>query len=250
MQVLIVEDDAALSLFLRKGLELEGHTAVCVDNGDAALEVAHRDSPDLIILDLNLPRRDGVEVLQEVRANSLNSSVLVLTGRGAVEDKISCLDMGADDYLLKPFSFYEMLARCRALARRRHREPTSSVVQHGILQLDRMTRLVTLAGSEVELTGKEFALLDYLLQNRGRAVSRPELLSNVWKMSPDAGTNVVDVYVNYLRRKLQNGDTPDLIETVRGEGYRIRPISITDAPLKKASAIASGNGPSTFAGAA
>ncbi len=234
MRVLIIEDDAALSLFLRKGLELEGHTAVCVHNGDEALEVAHRDQPDLIILDLNLPRRDGFEVLRDLRAESVTSSVLVLTGRGSVEDRISCLDMGADDYLLKPFSFYEMLARCRAISRR-HAVLSSSVVKHGDLQVDRMTRTVTNAGQEIELTGKEFALLDYLLQNKGRPVSRPELLSNVWKMSPDAGTNVVDVYVNYLRRKLQTSESSgDVIETVRGAGYRIKPLtSLMPTSIKK-----------------
>lgn len=253
MRVLIVEDNAALSLFLRKGLELEGHTAVCVHNGDEALAAAHRDQPDLIILDLNLPRRDGFEVLQDLKAESFSSSVLVLTGRGSVEDRISCLDMGADDYLLKPFSFYEMLARCRAISRRQAGS-TSSTVRHGDLQVDRMTRTVLKAGQEVELTGKEFALLDYLLQHRGRTVSRPELLSNVWKMSPDAGTNVVDVYVNYLRRKLQIGESvADVIETVRGAGYRIKPLlEAVPVHLKKpaASALQVYAGGSAYAGAA
>ncbi len=224
MRVLIVEDDAALQLFLRKGLELEGHTVQAVSDGSEAVEAAMLHQPDLVVLDLNLPRRDGIDVLRSIHSES-GASILVLTGRGSVEDRIACLDLGADDYLMKPFSFFELLARCRALARRRV-GGAASVVRHGDLEVDRVSRVVVRGGVPVDLTSKEFALLDYLLQHRGRAVGRPELLANVWKMSPDAGTNVVDVYVNYLRRKLQTGsDDAELVQTVRGAGYIIAPVA-------------------------
>ena len=223
MRVVLVEDDAALSLFLRKGLELEGNVVTCFSDGQAALTAMEDRTPDLLVLDLNLPNMDGVEVLRGIRQQCQDIAVLVLTGRSTVSDRVACLDLGADDYLLKPFSFHELLARCRAVTRRRVGS-ASSVVRHGDLQVDRVTRSVSRANTPVELTTKEFSLLDYLLQNRGRAVSRPELLDKVWKMSPDAGTNVVDVYVNYLRRKLSTpASAGDLIETVRGAGYTISP---------------------------
>ncbi len=238
MRVLIVEDDAALQLFLRKGLELEGHTVRVVGDGDEALHAVESNQPDLVVLDLNLPRRDGMDVLRALHGQLGATSILVLTGRASVEDRVSCLDLGADDYLLKPFSLFELLARCRAIARRRS-GAAASVVRHGDLQVDRVSRVVVRAGQPVELTTKEFALLDYLLQHRGRAVGRPELLSNVWKMSPEAGTNVVDVYVNYLRRKLQRATgEPEIVETVRGAGYTIRPVPTVMALLKRPAASA------------
>ncbi len=223
MRVVLVEDDAALSLFLRKGLELEGNVVTCFSDGQAALTAIEERTPDLVVLDLNLPNMDGVEVLRGVRQHCHDVAVLVLTGRSTVGDRVACLDLGADDYLLKPFSFHELLARCRAVTRRKV-VVSSSVVRHGDLQVDRVTRAVSRANTPVELTTKEFSLLDYLLQNRGRAVSRPELLDKVWRTSPDAGTNVVDVYVNYLRRKLSTpAAVGELIETVRGAGYTISP---------------------------
>ena len=236
MRVLIVEDDAALQLFLRKGLELEGHTVALATDGDEAMAAVAQQLPDLIVLDLNLPRRDGMDVLRGLHAELQTTSILVLTGRGAVEDRVTCLDLGADDYLLKPFSFHELLARCRAIARRRN-GVASSVIRHGDLQVDRVSRIVCRHDVPVDLTSKEFALLDYLLQHRGRAIGRPELLANVWKMSPDAGTNVVDVYVNYLRRKLQNMES-DLrfIHTVRGVGFRLS-SDLLNAPLQQVPAL-------------
>ena len=238
MRVLIVEDDAALQLFLRKGLELEGHTVHAVRDGDEAIEAVAVHLPELIVLDLNLPCRDGMDVLRSLQGQLQATSILVLTGRGSVDDRVSCLDLGADDYLLKPFSFFELLARCRAIARRRS-GATASTIRHGDLEVDRVSRIVTRGNVPVDLTSKEFALLDYLLQHRGRAVGRPELLANVWKMSPDAGTNVVDVYVNYLRRKLQTGAADaDLVETVRGAGYTIRPVAAVPVAGKKGAASA------------
>jgi DNA-binding response OmpR family regulator len=224
MRVLIVEDDAALGLFLQKGLKLEGHEVDWVGDGVAGLERARRDRPDLIVLDLSLPKKDGTEVLEEMRGRFSGTAVLVLTGRSNVEERIRCLNLGADDCLLKPFSFHELTARCRALRRRRETF-ADPMLRHGELELNRMQHKVTYFGQPVELTVKEFALLEFLMLRNGRCCSRTELLREVWQMSPDAGTNVVDVYINYLRKKLgavaEGGAGIGVIETVRGEGYKM-----------------------------
>src|ERR1700733_1288771 len=225
MRVLIVEDDAALGLFLQKGLKLEGHEVTWVGDGEAALVHAAEHRPDLIVLDLSLPRKDGTEVLAEMRGRFDGTAVLVLTGRSQVEERVKCLNLGADDCLLKPFSFHELTARCRALLRRRETF-ADPMLRHGEVELNRIEHKVTHYGRSVELTVKEFALLEFLMQRNGRCCSRSELLREVWQMSPDAGTNVVDVYINYLRKKLGvRTDRGDLlypvIETVRGEGYRM-----------------------------
>ena len=225
MRVLIVEDDSALALFLQKGLQLEGHDVEWVGDGEAAVERLAIRRPDLMVLDLGLPKKDGTEVLQSLQGHFEGMSVLVLTGRSDVEVRVSCLNLGADDCMLKPFSFHELRARCRALLRRREQFADPVLRQSGI-ELHRMDRKVTRDGVPIELTVKEFALLEFLLQRRGFCCSRTELLREVWQMSPDTGTNVVDVYINYLRRKLAAahpaGDAgPDLIETVRGAGYML-----------------------------
>ena len=225
MRVLIVEDDASLGLFLQKGLKLEGHEVAWVGDGEAGLQFAEEHQPDLIVLDLSLPRKDGTEVLEAMRGRFDATSVLVLTGRSQVEERVKCLNLGADDCLLKPFSFHELTARCRALLRRRE-QFADPVLRHGDVELNRMDRKVTRNGRVVELTVKEFSLLEFLLLRRGRCCSRSELLREVWQMSPDAGTNVVDVYINYLRKKLGavslDGDAGySVIETVRGEGYQM-----------------------------
>ena len=225
MRVLIVEDDASLALFLQKGLKLEGHEVAWVGDGETALARAEEYQPDLIVLDLSLPRKDGTEVLAEMRGRFDGTAVLVLTGRSRVEERVKCLNLGADDCLLKPFSFHELTARCRALLRRREHY-ADPVLRHGDVELNRMDRKVMRGGRAVELTVKEFSLLEFLLLRRGRCCSRSELLREVWQMSPDAGTNVVDVYVNYLRKKLgavsaERDAGYAAIETVRGEGYRM-----------------------------
>jgi len=225
MRVLIVEDDAALGLFLQKGLKLEGHEVTWVGDGEAGLRHAEEHRPDLMVLDLSLPRKDGTEVLEEMRGRFDGMAVLVLTGRSQVEERVKCLNLGADDCLLKPFSFHELTARCRALLRRRE-QFADPVLRHGDVELNRMDRRVTRGGRPVELTVKEFSLLEFLMMRRGQSCGRSELLRDVWQMSPDAGTNVVDVYVNYVRRKLASasldGDPANsVIETIRGEGYRM-----------------------------
>jgi DNA-binding response OmpR family regulator len=224
MRVLIVEDDAALGTFLSKGLRLDGHVVDLVGDGQTGLQHALEHRPDLMVLDLSLPQKDGIQVLEEMHGRFAGTSVLVLTGRNGVEDRVRCLNLGADDCLLKPFSFNELTARCRALIRRRE-QFADPVLRVSGVELNRISRLVTRDGQVVELTVKEFALLEYLMLARGRTCLRSDLLRDVWQASPVAGTNVVDVYVNYLRKKLsaaRAGDSSDpdrVIETVRGEGY-------------------------------
>ena len=225
MRALIVEDDLALGLFLQRGLRLEGYDAHLVADGFAGLEHALEHGPELMSLDLSLPRKDGMQVLEGLQGRLGTTSVLVLTGRNGVDDRVRCLNLGADDCLLKPFSFNELTARCRALQRRREHFADPTLRMSGI-ELNRMDRRVLRDGHTVELTAKEFALLEHLMLARGRTCLRGDLLREVWGMSPDAGTNVVDVYVNYLRKKLgavrAASTEPDrLIETVRGEGYAI-----------------------------
>jgi DNA-binding response OmpR family regulator len=225
MRVLIVEDDSALGVFLQKGLKLEGHEVEWLGDGEAALERLTAHQPDLMVLDLSLPKKDGTEVLEALLGRLNGMAVLVLTGRSDVEVRVRCLNLGADDCMLKPFSFHELRARCRALLRRRE-QFADPVLRHGGVELNRMARRVARDGRQVDLTVKEFALLEFLLQRRGACCSRAELLREVWQMSPDSGTNVVDVYVNYLRKKLAAahpaGDAaPEVIETVRGAGYML-----------------------------
>jgi DNA-binding response OmpR family regulator len=238
MRVLVVEDDCSLGAFLKQGMELEGHSVEWVEDGEAALIRAAETHPDLILLDLSLPKRDGMEVLAELRARHNDASVLVLTGRNDLHVRVECLDMGADDCLLKPFSYFELTARCRALLRRRQ-QFADPVLRHGDLELRRIEHKVTRAGLPIDLTAKEFALLEFLRLHRGECVSRSQLLAEVWQMHAEAGTNIVDVYINYLRRKVDAGATQDarsgLIETVRGAGYRLggmvqKPLVLNCAP--------------------
>jgi len=220
MRVLVVEDDRALGAFLRQGLEVEGHQVDWVEDGEAALAYVANSSPELMVLDLSLPRRDGMEVLEELRARQHDSSVLVLTGRNDLQARVHCLDLGADDCLLKPFSYFELMARCRALLRRR-RQSADPVLRQGDLELHRIEHRVSRAGKTIALTAKEFALLEYLMLHKGECLSRSQLLTDLWQMPMETSTNIVDVYVNYLRRKLDGVGT-GLIETVRGMGYRLR----------------------------
>lgn len=219
MKVLVAEDDAALGMFSRRGLEADGHEVRLAADGQAAVECLQEELPDLAVLDLNMPRLDGTEVLRFLRGVSDDLPVLVLSARNELEMRLKCFELGADDCMMKPFALAELRARARALAKRRREG--GLVLRHGNLQLNRVERAVERGGETVSLTGKEFALLEYLLLNRGRAVSRPTLLRELWKTQPEASTNVVDVYVNYLRRKLSDGGEERLIQTVRGKGYAI-----------------------------
>lgn len=220
MRILVVEDDTPLATFVRKGLEAEHYAVDTAGDGEQACSMALESDYDLLILDLNLPKLDGLEVLRALRAKKPGVPVLVLTARSRIEDRVQSLDSGADDCLNKPFSFTELSARVRALLRRGPRT-VDTVLQVADLELDRVERKVKRAGKHIDLTSKEFALLEYLLRNAGRRVTRTMIIEHVWNLSFDTSTNIVDVYVNYLRRKVDDGFTPRLIHTVRGVGYEL-----------------------------
>jgi DNA-binding response OmpR family regulator len=219
MRLLIAEDDRALGQFLSRGLEADGHRVRVTFDGGAAVEAFRADLPDLTILDLNLPVKDGEQVLDEMRAMDAELPVLVLTARQEVETRVRCLDKGADDLMTKPFSLHELRARCRALLRRKREARLT--LRAGDLEIDRMEHTARRAGEAIALTNKEFALLEHLMLNRGQCVSRVELLDSVWRMEPAQTTNIVDVYVNYLRRKIKDPAPGRLIRTVRGQGYLV-----------------------------
>jgi len=220
MRILIAEDDEALARFVRQGLEGENYIVEIASDGEQARQAATERDFEVVILDLNLPKIDGVSVLRHLRLKKPTLPVLVLTQRSRVEDRVECLDTGADDYLGKPFSFSELSARIRALVRRSHM-PAESVLQVADLKLDRVGRIVERAGRKIELTSKEFALLEYLMRNTGRGITRSMILEHVWNLTFDTTTNVVDVYINYLRRKIDDGHAAKLIHTVRGVGYEL-----------------------------
>jgi len=219
MRLLIAEDDQALGLFLRRGLEADGHRVRLALDGGAAVEAFREDMPDLTILDLNMPVKDGEQVLEEIRQLDVDLPVLVLTARQEMDTRIRCLDRGADDLMIKPFSLHELRARCRALLRRKREARLQ--LRAGDLELDRLDHTARRGGKAILLTNKEFSLLEHLMLNRGQCVSRVELLDSVWNMEPAQTTNIVDVYVNYLRRKLQDPPPGHLIRTIRGQGYMV-----------------------------
>ncbi len=216
----MVEDDRALGNFVKKGLESEYHTVELASDGQEALDWLESTDFDLLVLDLNLPRVDGLTVLSQMKPKNSEMLVLVLSARSRVEDRVQCLDMGADDYLVKPFSFAELSARIRALSRR-GKTVVSSSLRVADLELDRMERTVTRGGERIELTLKEFNLLEYLMQKAGKRVTRTMIMERVWGLAFDTSTNVVDVYINYLRKKVDEGRTPRLIHTIRGVGYQV-----------------------------
>lgn len=220
MRILIAEDDSSLASFVKKGLEAEHYAIDIASDGEQARAQAGEFDYDLLILDLNLPRLDGVAALRAVRTRKPSLPILILTARTKVDDRVSCLDLGADDFLVKPFSFAELSARVRALLRRSH-VPAESVLTVGDLKLDRVERRVERAGQRIELTSKEFALLEYLMRNAGRRITRAMIVEHVWNLSFDTTTNIVDVYVNYLRRKIEGATGPRLIHTIRGVGYEL-----------------------------
>jgi DNA-binding response OmpR family regulator len=226
MRLLIAEDDKALGLFLTRGLEADGHRIRMAYDGAQAVEAFRQDMPDLTILDLNLPVKDGEQVLKEVRAMDTDLPVLVLTARQEVETRVHCLDLGADELMLKPFSLHELRARCRALLRRKREARLQ--LRAGDLELDRLDHTARRGALSITLTNKEFSLLEHLMLNRGQCVSRVELLDAVWDMEPAQTTNIVDVYVNYLRRKLNDPPPGQLIRTVRGQGYTVPAEAIVE----------------------
>ena len=221
MRILVVEDERKVASFLARGLEAEHYTVDVVHDGDTGLARALSEPYDLVILDLMLPGRDGLAVLRELRREGRTSPVLLLTARSATEDKVAGLDLGADDYLTKPFDFAELVARVRALLRRGS-AAAPPVLAVADLSLDPATRRVTRGGRAIDLTPREYALLEFLLRNAGRVLSRAVIAQHVWGISFDTFTNVIDVYVNYLRRKIDDGFEPRLLHTVRGTGYVLK----------------------------
>jgi DNA-binding response OmpR family regulator len=222
VKVLVVEDEQRIAQFLKKGLAEKGYVVDAVGNADAALELLSGSPPDLIILDLMIPgSRDGLELCRELRSRGVRSKILMLTARDTVQNKIEGLDAGADDYLVKPFSFRELLARIRALLRRTEIvEPGPLVFQD--LSYEPESREVVRGEETVRLTVREGALFELLLRRRGKVVSRSEIQARIWEDSFDLSTNIIDVYINALRKKIDGGDREKLIQTVRGVGYRVR----------------------------
>ena len=221
MRILVVEDERKVASFLRQGLQEEGHTVEVAADGAAALDVLLGGAGyDLVVLDLMLPKRDGFDILKTLRQRRIETPVLVLTARDAVPDKVTALDLGADDYLTKPFAFDEFLARVRALLRRGDGQRVP-VLTLGDLSLDPATRLVTRGRRRITLTAREHALLEYFLRNVGRVLTRPMIAQHVWGLDFDTESNIIDVYVGYLRRKIDANGERRLLHTVRGAGYRL-----------------------------
>jgi heavy metal response regulator len=221
MRLLVIEDEKKVARFIKKGLEEEGYAVDLAFDGEEGLAMVLDQVHDLIILDIALPEIDGLQVLKKLRERNIRTPVLLLTVRATIEDKVLGLDSGADDYLTKPFAFQELLARIRALLRRKA-EAGPPLLRVEDLVLDPARHLVTRGGERIDLTSKEFALLEYLMRNAGRVLSRAMISEHVWDYDFDTGTNVIDVYVNYLRRKIDSGRDKKLIHTVRGSGYVLK----------------------------
>jgi two-component system OmpR family response regulator len=220
MTILLVEDDPKLARAIARGLTEARHAVAHCDTGEAAIERLAAEPFDACILDVRLPGIDGFEVLRRSRAQGVTIPILMLTARDGVEDRVTGLNLGADDYLVKPFAFAELLARLNALLRRRT-PPHGDVLKEGRLSLDSSARRVAIGGCEVSVSKKQFALLEFLLRHRGEVVSRAMLLEHVFEYKFDPGTNVVDVHVAHLRQIIDQPGEPSLIQTVRGVGYRV-----------------------------
>lgn len=222
-RLLVVEDQLPLLRSLRQGLEEEGYQVTTADNGVDGLSFAKTGNIDAIVLDLMLPDRDGLSLLRELRQNGYTQPVLIITARDGVDDRVRGLDSGADDYLVKPFAFAELLARLRALLRR-GRESSETRLIAGELEVDLLRRRVTRGGIDIELTNRQFELLEYLVQHANEPVTREMIVRDVWKDDTGILTNVVEVCVNHLRKKLERRDRPQLLQTVRGVGYVLRTV--------------------------
>ena len=218
MRLLVIEDEQKVANFIRQGLEEEGYAVDHAADGASGLQIALEGLHDVIVLDVMLPKLDGLSVLQQLRQAHVATPVLLLTVRATIEDKVLGLDAGADDYLTKPFAFDEFVARVRALLRRRA-ETAPPVLQVADLALDPARRAVSRGDRKIDLTPREFALLDYFMRNPDRVLTRTMIANRVWDYTFDTSTNVIDVYVNYLRKKIDTGHDSKLLHTVRGVGY-------------------------------
>ncbi|NML22592.1 response regulator transcription factor [Pseudoflavitalea sp. G-6-1-2] len=223
MRTLLIEDEAAVAVMINKGLSESGYSVTVAPDGHIGLEMALNNHFDIIILDIMLPGINGLELCKKLRRNEVSTPILMLTALDSTENIVTGLDNGADDYMTKPFKFPELEARLRNLARRNGNTiKASDLLQAGELALNTAAKSVHLSGSEISLTATEFRLLEFMLRNKGRVLSRIELLENVWSINFNMGTNVVDVYVNYLRKKIDRNNSSKLIHTVTGMGYIIK----------------------------
>lgn len=222
MRILVVEDEPKVARTLVKGLEVNHFAVDLANDGEEGLQLATEVDYDLILLDWNLPKLDGLTVLRRLRKSGSNMRVMLLSARTDVSDRVTGLRAGADDFLVKPFSFDELLARVHALLRR----PQELLDKLNVadLELDRMRHMVTRAGKVINLTGREYAVLEYLMRNAGRTVTRTMVVEHVWNLGFEGLTNIVDVYINYLRSKIDNGFEKPLIHTARGVGYMLAPL--------------------------
>ena len=225
MKILVIEDEAKIADALKRGIENAGYGVEVAGTGAAALEQLHGHAFELILLDLMLPDIDGLELLKRLRNRRAPPPVLILSARDAVDDRVKGLELGADDYLVKPFAFTELLARIRALLRRG--APVAERLQTGDLVLDCIRRRVTRAGQVIDLAPKQFSILEYMMRNQGRPLSRTMIVEHVWDQDYDGLTNIVDVYIRHLRGKIDDNHPQKLIQTVRGVGYLI------DSPEKQ-----------------
>ena len=222
MKILVVEDDAEAANYLIKGLRESGHAVDHAADGDAGLSMALSAAYDVAVIDRMLPRRDGLSLISEVRADGKDLPILVLSALGQVDDRVMGLRAGGDDYLTKPYAFTELLARVEALGRRRTAAPQQTVYRCADLEMDRLSHRVTRGGTEIDLQPREFRLLEYLMRNAGQVVTRTMLLEHVWDYHFDPQTNVIDVHVSRLRSKIDKSFERPLLHTVRGAGYMIR----------------------------
>ena len=221
MRILVVEDEKKVARFIQQGLEAEHYTVEVAHDGEAGLKIAVSEKYDLLILDIMLPRKSGLDLIKEFRERGGTAPALMLTAKAATEDKVAGLDSGADDYLTKPFAFAELLARVRSLLRRGTKDK-STLLTIADLELDTVTHKAKRAGRVIELTAREYALLEYFLRNKDRVLSRTIIAEHIWDYNFDTGTNIIDVYVNHLRNKVEGAGEKKLIHTVRGVGYVIK----------------------------
>jgi two-component system, OmpR family, copper resistance phosphate regulon response regulator CusR len=219
MRVLVVEDEKRIADFLSRGLQSAGYAVDVADKGADAIDRVHSTEYDLVVLDLGLPDVDGLQVLEKIKNRKTIPPVLILSARDSVDDRVKGLEQGADDYLVKPFAFVELLARARVLLRRG--QPTPEKLQVGDLTLDCIRRKVTRNNESIELAPKEFSILEYMMRNRGRPLSRTMIVEHVWDMDYDGLTNIVDVYIRHLRSKIDDKFATKMIHTVRGIGYML-----------------------------
>lgn len=222
MRILLAEDEKELNDLVRKTLEDEGYAVDSVFDGDSALEYLSSTPYDIALLDIMMPGRDGIVVLREYRKSGGKAPILILTARDAVEDRVVGLDAGADDYLVKPFMFPELLARIRVLLRRNTTSASSSVLECGDLVMDTSSHAVRRRGRKIDLSAKEYSILEYMMRNQGAVLGRESFRSHIWSWDYDGESNVIDVYIRYLRKKIDDGESVKLIHTIRGAGYMLK----------------------------